>query len=492
MTTEPEYQNTMPPKILVVDDEARIRDACQTVLKDAGYEVSTAQDGAQALARIEKTHFDIILLDLMMPTVSGFDVLAKVRALHSDTVVIVITGYATVEHSIEAMKSGAFDFIPKPFSPDHLRVTVSKAIDYMRALRDISDTRSRIRTMVQRLSDGVLCTNQENRIVMVNPAFLQMVGYTGVASAIGRRCDGVISIARIRQMIAQTLAAGREDTLERTDEIEHGENAEGEPRIFSVRCTPFRDRSGGTMGVITVLHDITTLKKLDRMKSEFVSRVSHEIRGPMNSVLMQLQVILDGLAGDVTDKQQEILLRASEKIKNLAQMATELLDLSRIESGLISQEMEAVDLSRLLREQIEFQRPRAESASIRLELDAPNRLPPVTGHYRNLEEVFSNLIGNAIKYTPAGGRVKVTATSSPETLCVKVADTGIGIAEEDQKMVFQRFYRVRNEQTRYIQGTGLGLSLVQKIVESHNGRVEVDSRPGRGTTFSVSFPSAAA
>jgi signal transduction histidine kinase len=124
-------------------------------------------------------------------------------------------------------------------------------------------------------------------------------------------------------------------------------------------------------------------------------------------------------------------------------------------------------------------------------MDVPDRLPPVTGHPRNLEEAFSNLIGNAIKYTPAGGKVRVSAASGPETLTVKVTDTGIGIAEEDQKRLFQRFYRVRNEQTRYIQGTGLGLSLVKKIVESHNGRVEVESRPGRGTTFSVSLPNTA-
>ncbi|MGD8366806.1 MAG: response regulator [Desulfobacterales bacterium] len=491
MTTEQEAPITIPTKILVIDDEARIRDGCRTVLKEVGYDVTVAEDGAKGLTCIEKTDFDIVLLDLMMPKMSGFEVLAKIRRHHPDTVVIVITGYATVEHSIEAMKSGAFDFIPKPFTPDHLRVTVSKALDYTRALRDIADTRSRMRTMVQRLSDGVMCTNQENRIVMVNPAFLKMVGCAGVATAMGQSCDAVISTDRIRQMIAQTLATSDEDTLDRTDEIEHGENDEGEPRILSIRCTPFRDRTGATLGVITVLHDITTLKKLDRMKSEFVSRVSHEIRGPMNSVLMQLQVILDGLAGKVTDKQQEILRRASEKIRNLALMTTELLDLSRIESGLICQEMETVDLARLLREQIEFQRPRAASASIRLEMDVPDRLPPVTGHPRNLEEAFSNLIGNAIKYTPAGGKVRVSAASGPETLTVKVTDTGIGIAEEDQKRLFQRFYRVRNEQTRYIQGTGLGLSLVKKIVESHNGRVEVESRPGRGTTFSVSLPNTA-
>ena len=173
--------------------------------------------------------------------------------------------------------------------------------------------------------------------------------------------------------------------------------------VISAHCAPFRDPRGRNLGVITVLHDITALKQMDRMKSEFVSMVSHEIRGPMNSVNMQLQVLLDGLAGELTTEQRNILERASGKIVSLCEMTSELLDLARIESGLISLEREPVDMAELIREQVALHGPRAADANIEMKVDIPDSLPSLLGHRRNLEEVLSNLITNAIKYSPAGG-----------------------------------------------------------------------------------------
>jgi signal transduction histidine kinase len=255
-----------------------------------------------------------------------------------------------------------------------------------------------------------------------------------------------------------------------------------------MRCAPFRDRNGRNLGVITVVHDITPLKQMDRMKSQFVSTVSHEIQSPMNSVLMQLKVILDGLAGDLTEKQRDILTRASEKIDNLSHLAAELLNLARIESGLICLEREPLDMAPLLRDQVAFQLPRAEAESIRLELDAPPTLPLILANRQNMEEVLSNLITNAIKYSPGGGRVTISASLTDDYLTIRVQDTGLGISPEDQTLIFQQFFRVKNEQTRLIQGTGLGLAIVKRILESHEGRIKVDSRPGEGSTFIVFLP----
>ena len=483
MTTEAAIQINYTPSILVVDDEIRIRDACRLVLEDCGYGVCVASTGAKGLELIRDQHFDIILLDLMMPELSGFDVLARVKTLHPDTVVIVITGYATLEHSVDAMKKGAFDFIPKPFTPDHLRVTIAKAIDYTRTLRDIADTRSRLRTLVNRISDGVMCTNHEHRVALANPAFLRMIGSTA-DSVIGSGVDDFIGISRIREMIREAL--GMNDAAELTEEIPV--NGRSEEVILNVRCAPFRDRTGRNLGVITVLHDITALKKMDRMKSEFVSMVSHEIRSPMNSVLMQIQVILDGLAGDLTEKQRDILTRAFNKIDNLARMTTELLDLARIESGLITLERESVSMAEIIRDQVAFHLPFAESASVEMVIDIPETLPPVPANRRNMEEVLSNLITNAIKYSPGGGRVTVSASVSSDYLCIRVKDTGLGICDEDQRQVFQRFYRVKDENTRYINGTGLGLAIVKSILESHQGRIKIESREKEGSTFSVFLP----
>jgi len=484
MTNDISMGNIRPPRILVVDDEQRIRDACQILLSEEGYEVATADDGDVGLRMIEAEHFDIILLDLMLPALSGLDVLTQVHALHPDTVVIVITGYATLEHSIEAMKKGAFDFIPKPFTPDQLRMVVSKAIKYTRALQDIADTKSRLRVMVNRLSDGVMATDNSKRVVLANPAFLHLIGYRG-ESVLGRMAEDFITCEPLLGLIDQALAMPRERFAELNQELAGGQ---GQDRILNASCTPFRDRIGHNIGTITVLHDITALKKMDQMKSDFVSLVSHEIRSPMNSLLMQIKVIMDGLAGDITEKQKEILGRASEKISNLINMASELLDLAQIESGLITQEKEELNIPDLLADQVAFHQAGAREKGLEISLESPDRLNPVLANRRNMEEVVSNLITNAIKYSPRGGRITVSAGAESGYVVIRVSDTGIGIPEEELDKIFNRFYRVKDERTRYVNGTGLGLSIVKSIVEAHHGNIQVKSRPGEGSTFIVYLP----
>lgn len=487
MIIEAEVQTPYTPRILVVDNEPRIREACKMVLEECAYEVNLASNGIEALECIQAEHYDIILLDLMMPEMSGFDVLAKVKSLDPGTVVIVITGYATLEHSVDAMKKGAFDFIPKPFTPGHLRVTVAKAIDYTRALWDIADTRSRLRTMVNHISDGVMCTNHQNQVALANPAFLRMVGCPA-PSAIGWAMGEVVHIPQIKDMVGRALKMPESEFSELAEEITLNGNSRPEEVVLSIRCAPFRDRNGRNLGVITVLHDITALKRMDRMKSQFVSTVNHEIQSPLNTILMQIQVLLDGLAGELSEKQYTILSRASQKIKNLARMASELLDLARIESGLISLEREPVDMSAIIRDQVAFHLPRAESASIRLTINVPERLPSILANRRNMEAVLSNLITNAIKYSPDGGQITVFASAEKDVLCIRVQDSGIGISPEDMKLIFKQFYRVKTEKTRYISGTGLGLAIVKRILESHQGRIKVESRSGEGSTFTVFLP----
>ncbi len=488
MRTETLFCTEYVPRILVVDDEPRIREACRMVLEASGYSVTLAPDGPEGLRLIEAEHFDIILLDLMMPVLSGFDVLSRVKALHPDTIVIIITGYATLDHSVEAMKKGAFDFIPKPFTPDHLRVVVAKAIEHTRALRDIAETQSRMRVLINRISEGVMCANVQERVVLANPAFLRLVGST-LDKAAGRAVDEVVAIPELLDMVRTALSpAAGSGAPEIAAELELSLPGAAEPVIVDARCVPLRDRRGSVIGVIGMLHDITALKHMDRLKSEFVSMVSHEIRGPMASVMMQLKVVLDGLAGELTDKQRGILERAYDKIANQVQMAGELLDLARIESGLIAQEREEVEMIALIREQVDFHQARAAAARVELTLGPLPAEARLNANRRNMEEVLSNLIVNALKYSPDGGRATVSAQADGEYLVIRVADSGLGITAEDVTRIFNRFFRVKSEQTRFIQGTGLGLSLVKSIIESHQGRIEVASRPGAGSTFTVFLP----
>jgi len=482
-----ETMNEYIPKILVVDDEKRIRNSCHTVLTGEGYAVSCAESGSQGLQMIGHEHFDILLLDLMMPQMSGLDILPDIKEDHPDTVVIVITGYSTVEHSIEAMKAGAFDFIPKPFSPKKLKVVVSKAIEHMRALKDIAKEKSRMRGLINRLSAGVVATDIRKQIVLANPAFRNMMGYHG-KHFIGLPIEAIIINSKLLDMITQALIMNTVTSTELTDEIVLNDNADKEEVVLNVRCAPIKDRIGSTLGTITVLHDITVLKKMDQMKSDFVSLVSHEIRSPMNSVLMQIKVILDGLAGDVTAKQREMLTRASLKIGSLVDMASDLLDLSKIESGLITLEKERIQFNDLLQDQVDFHGEAARAKQIDLLFDPTPNLPPVQANQRNMEEVISNLVTNAINYTPEGGEIRLALTLENGYLCIVVADTGWGIPEEDLERVFTRFYRVKNEKTRYVTGTGLGLPIIKSIVEAHHGTIAVKSTPDKGSVFSVYIP----
>jgi PAS domain S-box-containing protein len=473
--------------ILVIDDEERIRDGCRKVLSQEGFDVATADCGEIGLKMIEERHYDIILLDLMMPSLSGFDVLARVKALHPDSVIIVISGYATFEHSIEAMKRGAFDFIPKPFTPEQLRLLVTKAIEYTQALQDIANEKSRMKLLINHLRDGVMAVDTRERVVLANPAFLRMLGYQG-ENAIGRTLDEVCHNERIACLVAKALSMPGDEFLELAIELTDEDLRAQGGSVLDARCVPFRDRTGRNVGAITVLHDITAMKKMEQIKSDFVSMVSHEVRSPLNSVLAQLKVVLDGLAGPVSQKQQEMLGRASEKINSLLSLSTELLDLARIESGLITQEKEQLNLSEIIEDQTAFYRAEAQLKQIELMLEPLPPLPPVVVNRRNIEEVVSNLIGNAIKYTPEGGRVIVSAAAENGYIRTSVRDNGIGIPSEDIERIFSPFYRVKNEITRYIIGTGLGLAIVKSIVEAHNGFVRVDSELGRGSVFSFDLP----
>jgi two-component system, OmpR family, phosphate regulon sensor histidine kinase PhoR len=475
------------PRVLVVDDEVRIQEACHRLLTQEGCDVELAENGIKGLKMIEEKHFDIILLDLMMPGMSGLEVLSDVKSRHPDTVVIIITGYATLEHSIETMKKGAFDFLSKPFSPQELRIVISKAIEFIRTLQDITTEKSRMRVMINTLSNGVLTTDNQKRVALANPAFLKMIDCRKT-SVIGHNVSELIKDARLLDIIDQAINQPEDTFAEITDEITLPASKEKDEIIIGVRSIPFRDRLNRNLGSVTVFNDITVLKKVDQLKSDFVSMVAHEIKSPLNSILMQLNVVLDGLAGELTEKQKEILQRSSDRIKSVTNLSTELLDLSKIESGLINQEREQLDLIELIKGQMAFYRDMADSKSIHLTMKKTKPAIWIMGNRMNMEEVVSNLISNAIRYSPNDGKINVWADEKSDRAKIVVADTGFGISQKELEHIFDRFFRVKNEKTRYINGTGLGLAIVKSIVEAHHGTIEVVSEEGKGTSFSVYLP----
>jgi len=479
---------TYQPTILVIDDEKRIREGCYKILIKENCLVEMAENGEMGLKMLAEKHYDVILTDLMMPGIGGMEVLAKVREQHPDSVSIVITGFATLEHSIEAMKKGAFDFIPKPFTPDQLRVVVSKAIQMTRTLQDIATERTRLKTIVNYLAGGVLVTDKSKNIILYNPTLLKMLGYGG-DTLDDQPLHALTTDEKLTGIIDGILELNTGEFKVLSAEIEPHERGEktSNQSYLRAQAVPFQNRLGEILGSVTIIDDITHLKELDEMKSAFVSMVSHEIRSPLSTVLSQIKILMDGLAGELGPKQADILGKISRKVQGLVELSNELLDLSRIEAGLIVQDKQQVQLMDILESLVEFMQARAKEKNISLTLKKAN-LPIINADTKSMEEVFNNLITNAIIYTSEGGKVDVMGKVKGDFVNISISDTGYGIAPDELPRIFDKFYRAKTEKTRSIVGTGLGLPIVKSIIEAHNGSVKVESKEGVGSTFYVRLP----
>ncbi len=486
-------------RILVVDDEQIMREACTRILSEEDREVVAAENGEAGLEAIKRGDgFDLVLLDLMMPGVSGMEVLEAAQGLDANLLVIVITGYATVELAVEAMKKGAYDFIPKPFTPDQLRIVVRRALDKRalqkemealksereKSLRDIAAEKSRIVTIINCMGDGVLVCDRDSCVVLTNPAATRMLGIHESA-LIGKS----LSKCSMDKTLTKTIGESLSTTDPAFAAVSQDLCPSGSPSMYlRAHTAPVKNDLGETLGAVTVLQDITGLKELDRMKSDFVAMVSHELRSPVASIQQQLSVILEGLSGGLTEKQMRMLTRAKERFNGLQDLVNDLLDLSKIEAGMVVQYKETMKMEELLERVHEQVLPEAKAKGLKLNFRAAHRVPPVSGDRTNLEGVFTNLVNNAIKYTPEGGEITILLKGDGKNLTVEVSDTGIGISKKDLPRIFDRFYRVKSEKTRQIVGTGLGLCIVKHIVEAHLGKISVQSQEGGGTTFTVVLP----
>ena len=472
-------------RVLVVDDEDRVRLACRRVLEAEGLRVFEAGDGQKGLDLLDQVNPDLVLVDLMMPNLGGMDLMAAARERHPDLAFVVITGYATLEKAVEAMKQGADDFLAKPFKPGDLRQVVSRVLRRARTLLDMEIEKSRTRLVLDSTSNGVLVLDAGGKVALMNPALRRMVGWGQSASPRGLDVDKVLPCPEVVAVLHRILEPGGDIADRVPCRIKLG--TMDEPLHVQAYCRPFKDSRGNLIGAVAICNDVTAWHHLDELKNEYVSTVAHDIASPLGSVISQLQTLQKGLCGDLTDKQDQMVSRAILRVQGIVDMSKDLLSLTRLDEG-ADVELEEVDLLPILRESYEVFLGKAQKKQQTLELETPDALPPMQGIGRALRQVVDNLVSNALRYTPEGGRVKLSASAPAGSLVIKVEDTGYGIPEEDQERIFQRFYRVKDANTRHIVGTGLGLPIVKKVVEDHGGGLELDSRPGAGSTFTVTLP----
>ncbi|MES0363077.1 MAG: ATP-binding protein [Desulfobacteria bacterium] len=485
--------------ILVVENDITIMQKCRELLLDEGHRVRTAESVEEALDIIQKQpgDVDIMLLSLELPGWGGITLIETLQKARSEILIMTMSANCG-EEAIEAMHAGAYDCIRKSFTTDRFWTKMNRAIEAFRlrhqldiltqqrqaALSRVHQDGQTLLSVLNSFTDALLVTDWQTNVVLLNDTASRLFNLNE-EKAIGRpvsvllESDELLSFF-IRAMKSDgdlaKLMAGEEPVIKTRD------------KTVRVHVDPVKNKAGAVIGAVALFHDVTRVDAMDHLRADFLSMVSHELKSPLSSLLMQISVILDGLAGELSPKQTDMLGKAKEKTKGMITLVNDILDYRRLKEGKSIQKIEALNLAEVLQHTVELMRLSADEKGIELTPEIAEELPSFSGDRGGVEAIFVNLISNAIKYTPKGGKVKVSLNKEGKGIRLMVVDTGIGISEEDIEQIFEKFYRIKTEQTRRISGSGLGLSIVKGIVEAHGGAVHVESEVGNGTTFIVSLP----
>lgn len=356
-------------KILIIDDEEIVLDSCLQILSGSEFDIRTAEDGLLGLSLIDEFQPDLIYVDLKMPGISGFEVLEKIKEIDPTIVTVVITGFATINSAVEAMQKGAFDFLPKPFTPDELRLITRRGLEK-------------------------------------------------------------------RKLVLETLALRREKEL---------------------------------------------------LREQFAAIVSHELKSPLAAV----QQYLFSLSGELSEQLSEDQLRRFERIQaridELMKLIHTWLRAISVNIESIRENFQPTSIQTILIKAVESIEPHATRKAISIQTKIEDDIHPVFGDEGTLVEAIVNIAGNAIKYSPAGSVIEITAKKREDQIVIIVRDEGIGIPKEDLPFIFEDFYTSASDQ-RAERGSGVGLALTKRIIDAHHGTIIVESELGKGSTFEIYLP----
>jgi len=374
-----------------------------------------------------------------------------------------------------------------------LRWCLKSLAERKRAQEELAWEQHLLNTLMDTIPDHIYFKDTDSCFIRINRAMARWLGLSDPAQALGKTDFDFFSEEHARQAYAdeqEIMRTGRPIVGKEEKETW----SDGRETWVSTTKVPLCDREGRIIGTFGISRDITERKraeqereKLRREQEEFYSMISHDLRTPLFSIQGFVDLILQGRVSD-PEVQREFLTRVARQSRRLITLVDELLDLSRLETGRLELERGEVQIQTLVERVVDQLESVARQKSISLTAQVPPSLPPVEADSRRIEQVLTNLVGNALKFTPEGGRVVAKAEVQGDELVVQVSDTGIGIPSEAMPHLFTKFYRGGDASKRYAKGTGLGLYVSRRIVEAHGGRIWAESEPGRGSTFSFTLP----
>ena len=345
------------------------------------------------------------------------------------------------------------------------------AVDNARLFAETSREREKLQYIVQNIGDNIIVLGLDNRIVLINDAAIQAFHLSAEADYTGKALNDVISLQKMQKAYQDAIESQEISKLEL--ELPNG-------RTYHTKIEYHKN-----VGRIVVMQDISRFKETERLKTELVATVSHDLKQPLSVMRGYLDLLQ--MVNSFDTKSLGYIDNLNYAFKNMRQLIDDLLDIARIEAG-IKLDLEQVNIIEVLNRAIRNNKPLSEQKKQKLSLEIPTNLPSVSGDPSRLEQIFNNLVSNAVKYTPPEGKVRVYAELKQDAMRIFVEDSGLGIGAEDQSQIFERFYRVRRPETDSIEGTGLGLAIVKSLVEAHQGKIDLKSALGEGSTFRVTLP----
>jgi two-component system, sensor histidine kinase and response regulator len=424
--------------LLVVDDEPSVAITMGAILEMDGFEVTVSTSGADALRKLHESVYDLVLTDLRLDDTDGLTIISEVCRLQPDTVSIILTGYASLESAVKALRQGAYDYLIKPCDVDELRAVVARAIE------------------------------RRQLGLQLKARMAELEAANGTIREMNRDLQH-----RVERATAQ-LQQRMDDLAQANDEI----------------ADLYRNAQA----------NLEQLQELDRLKSRFLSMASHELKTPLTSISGLAQVLLRRMrrrlevgqpAGPEWDAEQrghvDRLELLNSQTARLGRLVDELLDVSRIESGKLEFQWDRVDLARLIHEVAERLQMTTSQHTLEVVLDGVVE-SSVTADRDHLEQVLDNLVTNAIKFSPGGGTIRVRLRDRGENMVLSVEDPGVGISPQQLDAVFGLFYQAEDPVSRRTGGMGLGLYISKDIITRHGGRIWAESKLNHGSTFSFSLP----
>lgn len=548
--------------IFIVDDNPANVKVLAQVLALAGYRFLVAMDGVSGIQKITKAQPDLILLDIMMPDLDGFETCKRLKASTEthNIPIIFMTALASTADKVKGLSLGAVDYITKPFQQEEVIARIETHLKICRLTKKLESQNKQLRLEIQQRQDAedklkvisrateqspasIVITNVYGEIEYVNPKFEELTGYT-LAEAKGnnpRILKTGYTLPQEYQAMWDKISAGERWYGEFQNKKKNGElyweyasisgikNGQGEITHYVAVKEDITQRKLTEQALLNLNQELEDrveqrtsalkqsekqlqqaneqlmlsnidLARATKLKDEFLANMSHELRTPLNAILGLSEALQDGALGEIGDRQREAIQTIETSGQHLLQLINDILDIAKIESGKLELHIEDTDIKNLCNDSITFIKQIAFKKNIQLLLQIDHcftetQNPTIAVDQLRIRQALINLLSNAVKFTSEGGSItlEVTAENPPSInaithICFAVKDTGIGIAPEHIAKLFQPFVQIDSALNRQYMGTGLGLSLVKKIVEMHGGVVNVESKLAQGSCFMIKLP----